>query len=134
MSPSEAATTPAALAPLPDPAADPVGYVQGLRNQVQALIAQGPATLQPGAGQTLRNSLAGLQNLVAAARQHPGSKQWRDVANRITAIQQQVSNAASAGQISASAANTLVSELQSLADGLPATNTNGNGNGPGNGD
>jgi eukaryotic-like serine/threonine-protein kinase len=134
MSPSEAATTSAALAPLPDPAADPVGYVQGLRNQVQALIAQGPATLQPGAGQNLLNSLAGLQNLVAAARQHPGSKQWRDVANRVTAIQQQVSNAASAGQISASAANTLVSELQSLADSLPGTNTNGNGNGPGNGD
>lgn len=116
-----------ALPPLPDPAADPLGYVQGLGNQVQVLIAQGPGTLQAGAGQNLLNALGSLQNLVVTAQQHPGNKQWRDVANAIASLEQQISNDAAAGQISAPAANVLVSELQSLAAALPNSNSNGNG-------
>lgn len=132
-SPSQVTTSTTALAPLPDPAADPIGYVQALGNQVQALIAQGPGTLLPGAGQNLLNSLGGLQNLLVAAQQHPGNKQWRDVANGIAGLQQRIANDAAAGQISGSAANLLVGELQRLAGSLPSSSSNGNGNGDGNG-
>jgi len=106
---------------------NPLGFVQVLGDQVQVLIAQGPGTLQAITGQNLLNALGQLQNLVATAQQHPGNKQWRDVANAITALQQQISNDASAGQISATAANVLVGELQSLAAALPTSNSNGNG-------
>jgi chromosome segregation ATPase len=108
-----------APAALPDPATDPFGYLQGLSRQIQALIAQGPGSLQANAGQDLRNSLADLQNALAAARQNHGKKQWRDVDDKISAIEQQISDDAAAGQISQPAAGLLTAELQRLADQLP---------------
>ena len=108
-----------AVPSLPDPSGNPLGYLQALSNQVSALIAQGPATLQPNAGQDLRNSIGGLQNAVGSAQQNGGKRQWRNVANSIAGVQQQVSNDASNGQISAPAASLLTGELQRLANHLP---------------
>ncbi len=93
-SPSRAAapTTAAAraLPPLPDPAGNAVGYLQALANQVQAMVAQGPGTSQPAAGQNLVNSIGVLQNAVVAAQQNNGKKAWRNVANDIGSLQQQI--------------------------------------------
>jgi hypothetical protein len=125
-SPSQAApptTAAAALPPLPDPAGNAVGYLQALANQVQAMVAQGPGTLQPAAGQNLVNSISVLQNAVVAAQQNNGKKAWRNVANDIGSLQQQISTDQSAGQISASAANLLSSEVQRLANSLNTANS-----------
>lgn len=117
-SPSSAPPS-AAIPPLPNPAGNPIGYLQALAGQVQALISQGPSTLQPNAGQDLRNSLGDLQNAVASAQQNGGRKQWRTVTGAIAAVQQRIAGDATAGQISAPAANLLTGELQRLAGSLP---------------
>jgi len=119
-SPSRSPTPAASTVPaLPDPATDPIGYLQAFSSQIQALITQGPNTLQPTAGQSLRNSVADLQNVLASAQQNNGKKLWRDARTRITGVQQQISDDVAAGQISPAAANLLTAELQRLADQLP---------------
>lgn len=87
------------------------------------MVAQGPGTSQPAAGQNLVNSIGVLQNAVVAAQQNNGKKAWRNVANDIGSLQQQISNDQSAGQISASAANLLSSEVQRLANSLNTLNS-----------
>jgi serine/threonine protein kinase len=121
--PSQSPTPAASALPaLPDPATDPLGYVQGISNQIQALIAQGPSTLQSGAGQDLRISVANLQNTLASAQQNNGKKLWRTVDTKISAIEQNISSDAAAGQISQPAATLLTGELQRLANQLPTNN------------
>jgi hypothetical protein len=111
-----ASTTPA----LPNPAANPLGYLQAISNQIQAMIARGPSTLQPNAGQQLQNVVADLRNALASAQQNGGNKQWRDLRTRIANVEQQISHDAAAGQISQAAASTLSNELQQLANQLPS--------------
>jgi hypothetical protein len=115
-----------AIPGLPNPAADPVGYAQGMANQVSALVSQGPTVMQPGAGQNLQASLGNLANAIASARgqTNPGmaKKQWHVVSGDISAIEQQIAGDANAGQISSAAANLLTGELQRLAGQLPAGN------------
>jgi eukaryotic-like serine/threonine-protein kinase len=112
-----------AIPPLPDPAADPVAYVQGISNQVSALVAQGPAVMQPGAGQNLQAALGNLANAIASARgqSNPGmaKKQWHVVSADISGVEQQIAGDANAGQVSPGAANLLTGELQRLAGQIP---------------
>jgi hypothetical protein len=120
-SPSQSATpSPNSALALPDPAADPLGYLQAVSTQIQALVAQGPATLQAGAGQGLHNAVAALESVLASAQQNGGKKQWRDVRNGIASVEQQISGDAAAGRISQAAAGLLTGELQRLANRLPA--------------
>lgn len=129
--PSASASSPAAPAssspaaphrlvvgPLPDPAADPIGYLRAVSGQIQALVSQGPNTLQSGAGAQLRGQIANLENAVAAAQQGNGKRAVRAVQNDIAAIEQQISDDAAAGKMSQEAANLLAGEIQRLA-GVP---------------
>jgi serine/threonine-protein kinase len=113
-----------AIPGLPDPAADPIGYVQGMSNQISALVAQGPTVMQPGAGQNLQAALGNLANAIASARSqtNPGmaKKQWHVVSTDISGIEQQIARDANAGQVSPAAANLLTGELQRLAGQLPS--------------
>ncbi len=117
-SPSRSATT-TGIPSLPNPAGNLIGYVQALSGQVQALIAQGPETLRASAGQDLISSLGDLQHAIAAAQDNGGKRQWRTVDNTISDIERQISGDASAGRISASAANLLNGELRRLFASLP---------------
>lgn len=124
--PSTAAThapssnlTAAALPALSASVSDPIAYLQGLSIQIQVLIARGPATLQAGAGRTLRNSVADAQTAVASGQESEGKKLWRNAADAIDATRRQIASDASAGQISSNAASLLDGELQRLAAQLP---------------
>ncbi|MBS2966225.1 serine/threonine protein kinase [Actinocrinis puniceicyclus] len=103
----------------PDPATDPSGYLQALSQQVRGFVAQGPRTLQSGAGQDLLNGIGTVQNSVASAQQSRGRKQWRTVQSQIANLEQLVSNDAAAGAASQAVANALTGELQQLAANLP---------------
>lgn len=116
---SAPAMRPVAAVALPDPAADPIGYLQGVAAQVQMLVSQGPYTLQAGAGQQLINEIGTLQSAVTTAQQGRGKKQWRAVSSDLATVQQQVSDDAAAGEMSQEAASLLSSELQRLAGALP---------------
>lgn len=91
------------------------------------MVSQGPGTLQPTAGQNLVNSIGVLQNAVVAAQQNNGKKAWRNVANDIGSLQQQIASDQTAGQISASAASLLSSEVQRLANSLNTSNSQNGG-------
>lgn len=114
-SPRPSAPGQLAAPPLPDPAADPIGYLQGIDAQIQAMAAQGPSTLQADAGAQLRGQIANLENAIATAQQAHGRKQWRGVQGDIAAIEQQISDDAAAGRMSQAAANLLAGEMQRLA-------------------
>lgn len=117
-SPSRTSST-LSVPSLPSPAGNPGGYLRALSSQIQALAAQGPGTLSANAAQSLQNSIGNLENAVSSAQQNGGRKQWRTVSNLIGSVERQISNDASAGQISSSAANLLSGELQRLAGSLP---------------
>jgi serine/threonine-protein kinase len=121
--PSFSATPPAMGALIqvafPAPGTDPIGYLQALVTQIQSLVSQGPATLDPNAAQQLVNEIGALENAVTTAQQSHGKKQWRAVATDLSGVQQQISNDAAAGQMSQATANLLGGELQQLAGALP---------------
>lgn len=90
--PSSNPPTTAALPALSASVSDPIAYLQGLSIQIQAMIARGPATLQAGAGQRLRNSVADAQSAVASAQESDGKKLWRNAAGAIDATRRQIAS------------------------------------------
>ena len=108
------ATSPVALPGLPDPATDPIGYLQGMSAQISALSARGPATLSGSAAQSLQGSIAQLESAVGAAQQGNGKKQWRTVNGLISGIDRQLADYAANGQASQSTQNLLTGELQTF--------------------
>ncbi|MBS2966164.1 serine/threonine protein kinase [Actinocrinis puniceicyclus] len=125
-SPSTQSSSPAATdsatadpnASLGDPAADPVGYVERVRGQIDAMIAQGQDTIDPNTGRDLQNSLSDLENAITAAQRNGGSRQLREVRQKISAIQQKIADDLDNGQISQDAADQLTGELQDLSDAV----------------
>ncbi len=120
--------TPDSTAPLPDPSNDPIGYVEGMRAQIDGFIAQGQDTIDPNTGRDLQNSLSDLENAISDAQNNGGagdnSKKWRDVRHKIDDLEQRISDRVDDGTISQDAADQLTGELQTLSDALP-----GNGGG-----
>ena len=123
-----AATSPGPLPGLPDPGTDPIGYLQGVSAQINALSARGPATLSASAAQSLQDSIGQLESAVGAARQGSGKKQWRTVNGLISGIDQQLAGYASDGQASQSTQSLLTGELQQLQTQLD-NSAGGNSNG-----
>jgi hypothetical protein len=111
---------------LGDPAADPVGYVEAMRSQIDGFIAQGQDTIDPNAGRDLQNSLSDLENAITTAQNNGGGRQQqRAVRQKIDAIDQKINNDLDNGDISQDAANQLAGELQNLANAM-ANNNGGN--------
>jgi tRNA A-37 threonylcarbamoyl transferase component Bud32 len=117
---SASASTPSAPAsPTADPATDPIAYLEGMRTQIQALISQGPNTLDPNTGHDLENSIADLENAVTAAQQGGNhTRKLRDVANKISTLNSKISDASNNGTIDQAAAQQLSDELQTLSSAV----------------
>jgi serine/threonine-protein kinase len=128
-SPSTVATDTATAdpnAPLGDPEADPIGYVEGMRAQIDGFIAQGQDVIDPNTGRDLQNSLGDLENAITAAQQAGGgNRQSRQVRQKIDSIRQRIADDLDNGQISQDPADQLTGELQDLADGLSGALGNG---------
>lgn len=106
------------LPTLPDPASNPIGYLQGMSAQIQVLSTRGPAVMSANAAQNLEGSISQLESAVSAAQQSGGRKQWRTVNSMISGIDQQLSGYVSNGEVSRSAQSLLSGELQQLASAL----------------
>ena len=114
---------------LGDPAADPIGYLDAMRAQIDGFIAQGQDTIDPNTCRDLQNSLSDLENAISAARNNGGGgKQQRALQQKINAVEQKINDDLDNGQISQGAADQLTGELQNLADAL-ANNGDGGGGG-----
>ena len=111
---SPTATTPT----LPDPAADPVGYVAVLAAQTRALAGQ--SGVRANTATDLANSLTDLQNAVESAQNNSGDNKWHDVRKKINDLSQQVSDDANAGRLPSADAEQLTAELDRLASALPS--------------
>lgn len=115
-----------------DPAADPIGYLEAMRAQIDGFIAQGQDTIDPNTGRDLQNSLSDLENAITASRNNGGgARQQRAIRQKINAVEQKINDDLDNGQISQGAADQLTAELQNLANGL-ANNNGGDGGGGGN--
>lgn len=115
-SPTDSATATAAMPP--DPAADPIGYLEAMRSQIDGFIAQGQDTIDPNAGRDLQNSISDLENALVAARNNGGNRQLRTVQQKINGLEQRINGDLDNGLISQDAAGQLTGELQNLADAL----------------
>jgi len=126
-SPVDTTTTVANANPVfGDPAADPIGYLEAMRAQIDGFIAQGQDTIDPNTGRDLQNSLSDVENAVTAARNNGGGgRQQRAVQQKINAVEQKINDDLDNGQISQGAADQLTGELQNLSNGL--ANNNGDG-------
>ena len=112
-----------------DPGADPIGYVEAMRAQIDGFIAQGQDTIDPNTGRDLQNSLSDLENAITTARRNGGGgRQQRAIQQKINGVEQKINDDLDNGQISQGAADQLTGELQNLADGL-ANNGDGGGGG-----
>jgi hypothetical protein len=111
-------------AALPDPAADPIAYVEGMRGQIDGLIAQGQNTIDPNTGRDVQNSLADLENAITTVQNDNGggNARWREVRRKINSVAQKINDDADNGRISQDAADQLTGELQDLSNALPGSN------------
>jgi Cu/Ag efflux pump CusA len=113
-----------------DPAADPIGYLEAMRAQIDGYIAQGQDTIDPNTGRDLQNSLSDLENAITAARNNGGGgRQQRAIQQKINGVEQKINDDLDNGDISQGAADQLTGELQNLANAL--ANNNGDGGGGG---
>jgi tRNA A-37 threonylcarbamoyl transferase component Bud32 len=144
---SAAASTPAASpspspSPSPsqvqniDPAANPIGYLEAMRAQINTFIAQGQDTIDPNTGADLQNSLADLENSITSAQQNNSNRQLRQVQAKIQDVEQKIQDDFDNGDISQDAGTQLDNELQNLSDAIAngnlTVNNGGNGNNGGN--
>ena len=117
---SAPATGPAStLAPTADPGKDPVAFLEGVRGQIDAYIAQGAATLDPNAGRDLQNSITDLESAVQLAQQHNMKGHYlHDAQNKADQVVSKVNDDQTQGLITDSVASVLSGELQNFSDAL----------------
>lgn len=107
------------LPPSADPGKDPVGYLEGVRGQIDGYIAQGAATMDPNAGRNLQNSLTDLENAVQVAQQHNMKGHYlRDAQNKADQVVSKVNDDQTQGLITDTVASVLSGELQNFSDAL----------------
>ncbi len=122
ISPNSGSASPSATATatLPNPGADPVGYLSAVINQLGAQAAATTGT-QANAEQDLVNSLTDLQNAVTSAQQSGSKHHWTDVQSKISDLEQHIADQVDGGRLPASTGATLKAELQQLAARLPGS-------------
>ena len=101
-----------------DPSGDPLAYLEQVKAQVQAYIADGTIS-DPSAGQDIQTSIGDLENSVMAAQQNGFTgKKLRDVKSKCDRVRQRIGDAADNGRLDQSAADQLDGEIQQLYDAL----------------
>jgi serine/threonine protein kinase len=105
------------MAPTADPSKDPVGYLEGLRGQIDGYIAQGAGTMDPNAGRDLQNSLTDLESAVQLAQQHGMKGRYlHDVQSKTDQVGSKVNDDQTQGLITDPVASALSGELQNFSD------------------
>ena len=117
-------------APTADPKKDPVGYLEGIRGQIDGFIAQGPTVLDPNGGRDLQNALADLESSVQQAQQHGMKGRFlHDVQNKADKLVAKINDDQVQGLIGDTTASALAGEVQTFSG---ATGNNGGGGGENN--
>jgi serine/threonine-protein kinase len=123
--PTSSATPNSTASPTADPNADPRGYLEGMRGQIDGFIAQGEPVMDSNTGRDLQNSLADVENSVQQAQQHGMKGRYlRDLQNKTDDVSSRITEAQSQGMIGNTAAAALSAELQTFSDAV----SNGGGN------
>lgn len=112
---SAVATSPAASPVGGLPIADPIAFLETLRAKIQALVAQGRATIDPNAAGDLENLVLDLENSVIAYQQNGGAAHLTEIKNKIVAFDARLAQLVADGRISMSAAVQLAAYLQQLS-------------------
>jgi hypothetical protein len=111
-------------APTADPKADPIGYLEGIRGQIDGYLAQGAAVLDPTAGRDLQNGLSDLESSVQVAKQHGMKGRYlRDVQDKADNLGSKINDEQTQGLVNDTTASALSGELQNFSD----TVSNGGG-------
>ena len=97
------------------PVTDPIGFLETLRTQIQALAAQGRATIDPAAAGDLQNLVLDLENSVTSYQRNGGAAHLQEIKNKIAAFDTRLTTLVGQGRISQSAANQLATYLQQLS-------------------
>jgi serine/threonine protein kinase len=108
---TRATTSPATGRPI----ADPIGFLETLRAQIQALVAQGRATIDPAAAGDLQNLVLDLENSVTSYQRNGGAAHLQEIKNKIAAFDARLATLVNQGRISKTAANRLAAYLQQLS-------------------
>jgi hypothetical protein len=133
--PSGASTPPTSSAPAAstgsptvDASANPTGYLEGMRGQIDGFIAQGQPVLDQNTGRDLQSSLADLENSVQQAQQHGMKGRYlREVQDKTDQVSSKITDAHSQAMIGDAAASALSGELQTFIDAVSGGGGN-NGN------
>jgi len=103
-------------APTVDPNADPVGYLEAVRGQIDGFIAQGQGAVDPNTGRDLQNSLTDLEQAVRQAQQGGfKGRKVRDLQDKVGDVIAKVSGAQDEKKIGDAQAQALTTELQTFA-------------------
>jgi len=95
--------------------ADPIGYLEGLRAQIQALVAQGPATIDPVAAGDLQNLVLDLENSVVSYQQNGGAAHVQEIRDKVSGFDARLALLVGQGRLSQPAADQLATYLGRLA-------------------
>ncbi|GAA2007797.1 serine/threonine-protein kinase [Catenulispora subtropica] len=106
----------AGSSPTGDPNADPLGYLEAMRGQIDGFLAQGRDTIDSNTARDLQNSLTDLEKSTqqAQAAQFKGRK-LRDLQSKVDDVTSKISEAQDEGKIGDAAAEALTTELQTFA-------------------
>jgi serine/threonine-protein kinase len=110
---------PPTSAPTADPNVDPIGYLEGMRAQIDGYIAGGEAVMDTNTGRDLQNALSDLENSTQQAKQHGMKGPFvHEVQKKTDDLSSTIDDDQSNGLISDPTASALSKELQTFSDAV----------------
>ena len=104
-----------------------MGYLEGLKAQIDGYIAQGDGVMDGNAGRDLQNSLTDMENAVQQAQQHGMKGRYLgDLQNKADKLGMKINDYQSRGLISDPTASALSGELQTFSDAVSRGGGSGN--------
>jgi len=113
---SASAAVPTAGGPSSNAGADPIAYLEQVRAQIGAFVAEGPATLDPVTAGDLQNSIIDIENSVVSAKRNGGAAHLREIRNKISQFDGRLHGLVGKARISAAAAGELTNEVQQVSE------------------
>ena len=116
-------------APTADPKTNPLGYLEGLRGQIDGFILLGESVMDPNAGRDLQNSLTDMESATQLAQQH-GMKggYLHDVQKKADRLGSKINDYQTQGLIGDTTASALAGELQTFSAAIGGGNGGTGGN------